>query len=111
MRTPRVTFISLLVVVLALTVPHHQASAEAVEPNLTIVKAETVPGIMTRMQIEWTYLGPQPDVLQFRLSRISSDMEESEEIALLDVDARQYEYDLGIDALTLDFRLDVLQGD
>ncbi len=65
-------------------------NANTETPQITIIKAETIPGTVTRMLIEWDYAGAQVEGLQFRLTGPTGETKEESPLEILDGTARVY---------------------
>ncbi|MCF7811893.1 hypothetical protein K9N50_13015, partial [bacterium] len=82
------TMKQIIVAVLALLTFASYATAESLRSLIQITKAETIPGTMTRMLIQWDYNGPQTEDLHFRLSESGNISTEFKELTVLNGSAR-----------------------
>jgi len=77
-----------LIVVLVLLTFTGYATAEPQTSLINIIKAETIPGTMTRMLIEWDYNGIQTEDMYFRLTEVTGNSADNPEPTILDGSAR-----------------------
>ncbi len=85
------------------------ASTDPVEPHISAFTGETTPGIMTRMDLHWSYIGPQPEELTFRLYR----MEHPDEAVLaaeLPGAVRSYQDSAEPGLMSVTYRLEAMLG-
>ena len=111
MFTSRKAIIALIPVVILLLVLSQPSAAREESPQITIVEAETVPGILTQMVIRWNYSGPHPDDLHFRLLKTTDVAEEPVEVAWLDGSAREYIDRIKPTKPAMSYTLEAVSGD
>lgn len=109
MLTARHVIISLLVIIFAFATTATPISAESSPIPLSVTKSETVPGIHTRMQIEWEYSGRQDD-LHFKLSRFENDSDEPVKVVHLGGLSREYIDTIEPEAAGITYSLEAMDG-
>jgi hypothetical protein len=105
------TMRQILVAVLVLLSFTGYTTAEPSTPLITITKAETIPGTMTRMLIEWEYGGTQTEDLHFRLTEGNGISVENPEPIILNSSARVTMINVTPGQSTADYVLEAVQND
>ncbi len=109
MLTVRHVIISLLIIIFASTTTASPILAESSSIPLTVTKSETVPGIHTRMQIEWEYSGQQDD-LHFKLIRFENNSDEPVKVVHLGGLSREYNDTIEPETTGITYSLEAMDG-